>query len=244
MMRLQVLKKIMLSACVIFVGPAMLARQDSGQVQDNYSVSILGVYDYSRTFASQGGVDIAGHMPFCPYAEADAGFEFVGPKILAGTIVARPKLPLKRGELFLDAAIHLRAFNSLESGTFSLAASLGYRMDYVSVQIGVQRTLLHSFRNEPDGSGSDILEPLNPVFRLAAAVRPATSPWNISLGFGNFTLYQYERIYYPIIFLGGHFDFTGHLTLRAEVDFKPSGIFNMTSHFNELAVRAGLTYNF
>lgn len=212
--------------------------------QERYSITVLGVYDHSRTFANQGGFDIAGHMPFNTYVEADAGFEYLGPKILAGTFVARPKLLLKVGELFLDASIHLRAFRSFGTGTFSMAASFGYRMDYVSVQLGVQRTEILEFQKGAEKAGSDIVEPLNPILRIAFNVRPATSPWNISLGAGNFTLYQYERLYYPIIFLGGHYDFANHLTALAEVDFKPSGIFNCTTNFNGISVRAGLTYRF
>lgn len=242
-MKSSIFKKIIVSACIVFTGGAVSLGQNPESVGGRYSISVLGVYDYSRTFAHQGGIDLAGHMPFNPYIEADAGFEFAGPKILAGTIVVRPKLPLKVGELFLDASVHLRAFNSLGTGTFAAAASLGYRMDYVSVQLGIQRTALHDFRKVQGDSGTDVVE-LNPIFRIAVNVRPRTSPWNISLGFGNFNLYRYERIYYPLFFLGGHFDFTEHLTLQAEVDLKPSGIFNMTAHFNELTARAGLTYNF
>lgn len=237
------LKTLAIAVAALSVCVNMYAQQNQEKAGDRYGITVLGVYDYSRTFAHQGGVDVAGHMPFHTYIEADAGFEFLGPNILAGTLVARPKLPLKVGELFLDAAVHLRAFNTFGTGTFALAASVGYRMDYVSVQLGIQRTALHDFRKVPGNGESDIVEP-NMIFRLAVNVRPSTSPWNISLGAGNFTLYQYERLYYPIFFLGGHVDLTAHLTLQAEVDFKFSGMFNMTTHFNELTARAGLTYNF
>lgn len=244
MMNSSAFKRITAFFCFLFLGTTAFAGRNQEAVKDSYGITVLGVYDYSKTFSHQGGVDIAGHMPFHTYIEADAGFEFLGPKILAGTLAARPKLPLKVGELFLDTAVHLRAFNSFEAGTFALAASLGYRMDYVSVQMGIQRTVLHSFRKAPGDGGSDIVEPVNPIFRIAFNVRPCTSPWNISFGAGNFTLYKYERFYYPIFFLGGHVDITSHLTLQAEVDLQFSGIFNMTAHFNELTARAGLTYNF
>lgn len=219
------------------------ARQNE-PARNHYSISVLGVYDHSRTFANQGGFDIAGHMPFNTYVEADAGFEFLGPQILASTFIARPKLPLRTGELFVDAAIHLRAFNRFGIGTFSAGGSLGYRMDYVSVQLGVQRMSILDFQKGSESAGSNISEPLNLIFRLAVNVRPATSPWNISLGAGNFTLYQYERIYYPIFFIGGHCDVTDHFTAQAKVELKPSGMFNMTTHFNEMSVRAGITYRF
>lgn len=243
-MKIQTIRKCILSAGIVFLCSSMYARENQNITKDRYNIAVLGVYDYSRTYANRGGADLAVHMPFCPYIEADAGFEYLGPQILSGTLIARPKLPLKVGELFLDAAAHLRAFNSSGAGTFVLAASLGYRMDYVSVQLGVQRTVLHSFQEVPEGEGKDVVEPLNLVFRLAFNVRPSTSPWNISLGAGNFNLYQYERLYYPIFFLGGHVDIARHLSLQAEVDLKPSGMFNMTTDFNELTARAGLTYCF
>lgn len=238
------LKKIPVALATLLACFDMSAQQNREPASERYSITVLGVYDHSRTFANQGGFDIAGHMPFNTYVEADAGFEYLGPKILAGTFVARPKLPLKVGELFLDAAIHLRAFRSFGTGTFSMAASFGYRMDYVSVQLGVQRTEILDFQKGAEKAGSNIVEPLNPILRIAFNVRPASSPWNISLGAGNFTLYQYERLYYPILFLGGHYDFSSHMSVLAEVDLKPSGIFNCTTNFNEISVRTGLTYSF
>lgn len=234
----------MVLICTLLLSLNLFAQQNSEPEQDRYSLTVLGVYDYSRTYANQGGFDIAGHMPFNAYFEADAGFEFVGPKILAGTVIARPKLPLKVGELFMDASIHLRSFGQSGIGTFVIAASFGYRMDFVSVQLGVQRTLIQDFQKKSGDAGSNILEPFNPILRVAFNVRPATSPWNISLGAGNVTLYQYERFYYPIFFVVGHYDFSSHLRLQAEVSLKPSGIFNYNAHFNELSVRTGLTYSF
>lgn len=44
--------------------------------------------------------------------------------------------------------------------------------------------------------------------------------------------------------IAGHYDFANHLTALAEVDFKPSEIFNCTTNFNGISVRAGLTYRF
>lgn len=236
------LKTFAIAAAALQVCVDMSARQNQDTVCDRYSVTVLGVYDHSRTFANQGGFDVAGHMSWSNCIEADAGFECLGPEILSGTFVARPKLPLRDGELFLDAAVHMRCFNSLGAGTFALAASLGYRTDYVSVQIGAQRTEIMDLRERAGNTG--VVEPFNPILRIAFNVRPATSLWNISLGVGNFTLYQYERLYYPILFLCAHYNFASHVGVCAEVDFKPSGVFNYNAHFNGLSARAGITYSF
>lgn len=211
---------------------------------DSYSVTLQGVYDFSTTFGHQGGLDLAGHMPFNPYFEADAGFEFMGPKTLAATFVARPKFPVAVGELFLEGAIHVRAFKTSEIANYSMSACFGYRMDFVSVQLGVQSMTFFDLLKKKGDSNMNITEPVNFVYKLAFNVRPCTSPWNISLGVANFTLYQYERFYCPILFLCGHYDVTDHMAVQASVDFKPSGVFHMTTHFNELSARAGLTYRF
>lgn len=237
------MRKLTLLAVLLLYCGGLFAKQVKDTGCGSYSITVLGVFDHSRTFANQGGFDLAGHMPFSPYVEADAGFEFLGPKTVAGTLVARPKLPLKTGELFLEAAVHMRAFNTSSIGTFAIAGSFGYRMDYVSVQAGIERTSILDLARKSGEPQSSVNE-LNFIFKLAFNVRPATSPWNILLGASNFTLYQYERLYYPIFFLGGHYDFTGNLTALAQVDLKPSGIFNLSAHFNELAIRAGITYRF
>lgn len=76
---------------------AAFAQNNTESSQGRYSISVLSVYDYSRTFSHQGGIDLAGHISSNPYIESDVGFEFLGPEILAETVIARPKLPLNRG---------------------------------------------------------------------------------------------------------------------------------------------------
>lgn len=238
------MKKSVLLGGILLLCVNLYARQETKASTERYSVTLMGVYDYSKTFSHCGGIDLAGHLPFCNYAEADAAFEFLGPKILAGTFVARPKLPLKKGEIFAEGAVHMRSFNQSGTGTFALAASLGYRMEFFSVQLGAQRTEIADLRSGEGSSDGNIVEPMNLIFRLAFNLRPATSPWNVSLGIANFTPYQYERLYYPIFFAGGRYALSESLTLGAIADFKPSGIFNMTAHFNEFSFRAGVIYSF
>lgn len=231
------MKKAVLIAGILLMNVGLFA-------QERYSLSLQGVFDHNNTYNNRGGLDIAAYMPVNRNFESEAGLELLSPGIFGGTAVARPKFPLKVGELFLEGAVHMRAYNSSRTGNFTMAASFGYRMDYVSVQLGME-SLNFLALNKKMGEEKDVIsEPVNLLYKLVVNARPASSPWNISFGFGNFTLFQYERPYSPIISFSGRYDVIERLSVLGEIAFKPSGMFNMTTRFDGLTVRIGTKYRF
>lgn len=211
--------------------------------RDRYSVSLLGMYGYNHTWKSYGGFDLKGHIPVNRHFEMDAAFEYNSGSVCALTAVARPMFQLPVGEMFLDGALHCRFFVSpYDLAWFSMAASVGYRMDYVSAQLGI---ISNSIIDLAPGSADKVVaEPFNLLYRLAVNVRPYTSCWNISLGIADYTDYEYERTWEPMLFVHGHYTFLDHFSALLDVDFKSAGAFHLNNHFWGIGVRTGFRYIF
>lgn len=212
-----------------------------------YSISLLGMYGYNHTWSHYGGFDLKGHIPICRFFEADAAFEYNSGGVCALTAVARPMFPLPVGELFLDGAIHSRFFLSpYDMAWLTMAASIGYRMDYVSFQFGIMNNSLIDISKGASGATDIVAEPVNFLYRIAVNVRPYNyTRWNITLGTANYTDYEYERTWESILFIHSYYNirFSRCIALL-DVDFKPSGAFHLNAQFWGVMVRAGFKYYF
>jgi len=212
----------------------------SAKENPKYSITALGVYAWNVPWKHHGGVDLLGYLPVCRHFEADVAFETLSSRVVAFGAIARPKLPLPVGELFIDAAIHDRLFAASRISELALAASAGYRMDYVSAQVGVLSRRIY----DHGGISDTVTEPTYFLYRVAVNTRPSACRWNIFLGAGNYTEFHYERTWQPTFFLGGRFDCSTHLTALLRIELKPSGMFSQTTNFWGSAIRAGATYKF
>ncbi|MDO5321106.1 MAG: hypothetical protein Q4F39_01800 [Bacteroidia bacterium] len=210
---------------------------------DRYNVSLMGMYGWNETWQSHGGVDVTGYLPVSRHFEATAAMEVHGPKTFAVTATARPKFKLPVGELFIDGSVHYRALASYGISDFNLAASVGWRIDYVSVQLGVTSHFTHDLE-KGTGRSEDISEPLNLLYRVSFNVRPATSRWNAGGGIANYTDFEYERTWEPMYFLDGHYDVNDRFSVLCRFDLKPAGAFHLTAGFWGASARAGVRYSF
>jgi len=229
--------------CVAFIS-LMTATISMAQSPERYSVTLMGVYGWNGTWKSHGGVDAIGYLPINEHFEATASVEYLSSKTFAATATARPKFPLPVGELFLDGSVHFRNFAAYKTADFTLAASVGYRMDYVSVQFGlINHTILDMARDKKSES-INVTEPFNMLYRAYFNVRPRSSRWNAGAGAANYTDFEYERTWEPMFFLHGHYDIDEHFTVLLRGDLKPAGAFHLNAQFWGIAARAGVKYTF
>lgn len=216
----------------------------SRELPDRYSVSFVGLYGWNETRKGYAGADIVGYMPFCKYFEATAAVEGSGPGIYSLSATARPKYQLPVGELFADGSAHYRNLAVYGISELNLALSAGYRMDYVSVQLGVVSHFSYDNERSIQSDRTKVVEPLNLLYRLAFNIRPVTSRWNAGAGVANYTDFEYGRSFSPLYFLHGHYDINDNISVQLKGDLKPSGVFHMSAQFWGISFRAGVRYSF
>lgn len=244
-MKICIVKKfslILLSAisCTLLSQTISHAREYG---RDRYEVCIGGLYSFSTTSSHHGGIQVEGFLPIHKYIEADINAGWNGPGTMFGSLVARPKLPLPCGELFLDAIIQYRSISNFQTSELVGVGTLGYRIDYASAQFGVLGRTIYS-KGDIRIHDSKVREKVSMAYRLSFSIRPKTSRWNAGGGITNITPYECERMWQPLFFINGWYSFYDRLRLEAEIMVKPTGMFHQTVSFYGARASVGICYVF
>lgn len=237
----------------------MFAMATTASAAKHYSVTFLGEYGYNTTWEHFGGGEIRANLPFNDYFELDVAAEGLSSRVYTGSVTMRPTFPLPKGELFIDGTMLYKAVLRNDITNFVMAASLGYRMDYVSVQLGMFCQVFGDVTPNYHSLDSYSVDPFNVLYRLQVNTRPQKSPWNIYFGASDYTELEYERHWQPIFFLGAHYDLPFYnvfsksdnlrgnirnLRLLAEVYCKPTGMFHLNASFYGIKAKVGLCMRF
>lgn len=221
-----------------FAGLTEAGAQEFGQRR--YSVEVNGIYGYNGTWQHHGGAGVRAFLPVHKFVHMEAGVEALSTNAYGSYVTLRPVFAVGTGEIFADATLNFRPFACYGDYDLTAAVSVGYRRDYVSVQLG----LFDKWMGTMGTDKSTVLEPYCMMYRVRACVRPGQSRWNIGGGVTNFTGYEFERMWQPIFFVDAHYDVLEHLRVQASVFIKPAGIFHQVASFESAKVKAGLTYIF
>ena len=240
---------------------AFSAEQEKKKANNNpaarqYMLSVAGVYGYNSTWGHHGGGLLRALMPVNPYVELTAAVSGLSSNTYTLAATARPKFPLPVGELYIDATVFYNCMYRARVHDIVGAGSLGYRMDYVNVQVGCFNRTLAAFDRQWHDTEEYMAEPFNLLYRLSFNVRPLCERWNIFFGMANFDDMQYERMWQPLFFLNGYYDFRpnsqfdyvyharNHFRLLWEVTVKPTGMFHLDASFYGAQARFGFAYKF
>ena len=230
--------------CVLYsVGMAVFAG-NPGFGDRRYSVSGMLEYSYNTTWGHHANFDIQGLMPFNPYFEMEARLQFSTANVHALALQFRPKFELPVGEMFLETDVYSRFVSRSQMNDFTAALGVGYRMDYVSVTLGVFARVLDDWNREWHTNDTYVVEPFNMLYRLEVFCRPQTNPWNLSFIFTDFDDYQMERMWQPLFAIKAYWDVVNHWRLNFGVQCKPNGMFHLDATFYGATFRTGFSYRF
>ena len=209
-----------------------------------YTVSSLLEYSYNTTWSHHANFDIQGLMPFNPYFEMEARVQFSTANVHTTALQFRPKFELPVGEMFLETDLYYRAVARSQMNDFTAAIAVGYRMDYVSVTLGVFSRIMDDWNRDWHSNDTYVVEPFNLLYRLEVFGRPQANPWNLSFMFSNVDDYQMERMWQPLFGIGAYYDVTDNWRLNFGVQCKPNGMFHLDATFYGITARAGFSYRF
>lgn len=225
---------------------------------DRYSVSALGTYGYNSTWSHFGGVEIQATMPINPHFVMHVNAELLSANVYTFSANMQPRFALPVGEMYLDGSFLTSIYQRNRICSYTMAASVGYRMDYVTAQFGFHSLISHDMNVRWHEEANYVVEPFNLLYKIDVRVRPNTSVWNLHLGFANFTELEYERMWQPLFFIGAHYDlpvnistqisdsqpYKRHLRLLCEIVVKPTGMFHLDASFYGMKAKVGLAYQF
>lgn len=244
-------KFIILSTCLLLPFFAMMTKaQEADTVADDFKlgkdIRLRGYvgYGYNYTYGSYADFDIWSRIPLNRYFEMDAGVQLSTANVYSLSFDARPKFPVPVGEMYLDTRLLYKIV--ARDGVHDVAASfgLGYRMDYVDVQIGAFTRFMNEFGRPWHEENEIVGESISMHYSVEVFVRPQTSNWNLRMRIANYDDFQLERVWQPLFMIGGIYSPIEHLSVMAEVLCKPTGMFHLNASFYGIKGRVGVEWKF
>jgi len=230
--------------CLLSVGVLLAAERNPGFGERKYSLSAMGEYSYNTTWGHHGNLDIQALMPFNPHFEMEAKVQLSTANVYTGNLQIRPKFELPVGEIFIETDMLYRAVVRNRVSDMSAALALGYRMDYVSVTLGLFSRVFINWDRDVHSDETYVVEPFNLLYRIEVFCRPQNNPWNLSFMFSNVDDYQMERMWQPLFGVGAWYNVTDHWRLNFGAQCKPTGMFHLDATFYGATFRTGFTYRF
>ena len=212
--------------------------------ESRYSITAMVEYAYNLSWGHFANIDAQALLPINRHFEMKVNLQASFKNVYTAGVIMRPKFPLPCGELFFDTEVMYKAVLRANQMDLVTALSLGYRFDYLSVQIGSYARVMENYAREWNSEEAYNIEPFNLLYRLEVFCRPQSCNWNISAVFANYDDYQFERMWQPLFMLGGRYDIDNHWRVHLDAECKPTGMFHLNAAFYAATVRAGFTYRF
>lgn len=223
---------------------SLLCLSALAYAQSPYSLSLHAGYGHNLTYGSFATFDIDAQLPINQYFEAEANLRTSTANVHTLGVQLRPKFALPVGELFLEDRLMANFLLRDHVNEFAHAISLGYRMQYVSAQLGFFSRVMVPMPYERNSDNASISEPFKLLYRVEAFVRPATSSWNLAVAISNVDDYMMERPWTPMLYLRGWYDVNNHWRLLLAGKYKNAGMFHMHAHYYASELRVGAEYRF
>lgn len=211
---------------------------------EQYSISLDMGYGHNLTYGSFANFDLGAYMPLNTHFEMQANVRMSTANTYAVGVQMRPKFALPVGEMYIEDRLLTSFIRRDQFLDFVHALSVGYRMQYVNVQLGMTNRVMLPPTYELGSGDTFVCEPFDLLYRLEVYVRPATSVWNLSLALANVDEYQIERMWQPMFYLGGWYDIDEHWRISLNGKLKLAGMFHLNAHYYASEVRVGAEYKF
>lgn len=229
---------------LLAIGGMAVAGGRPGFGERRYSLMGMAEYSYNRTWGHHGNFDVQALMPINKYFEMEAKLQFSTANVHTGVVQIRPKFELPIGEMFIETDVMFKAVARNRINDFTAALGVGYRMDYVSVMLGLFSRVMDNWDRNWHTEETYVVEPFNFLYRVEVFCRPQDNPWNLSFMISNVDDYQMERTWQPLFMAGAWYDVTNNWRLNFGVQCKPTGMFHLDASFYGATARAGFSYRF
>lgn len=246
-----VMKKLLLfvaiCCCGVVCGQSLESASVVGEEQgceSVYSLSLHAGYAHNLIYGSYANFDVDANLPINPHFEMEVDMRASTANLYAFGVQMRPKFSLPKGELYIEDRLMGRFVRCDQVNEFVHALSLGYRMQYVDVQLGLFSHVIVPTPYERNSNNSYITEPFSLLYRVEAYVRPQQSCWNVAIAISNVDDYAMERGWMPMLYVGGWYDLNSHWRLCMSGKYQSAGVFHMNAHYYASEVRVGAEYRF
>ncbi len=218
----------------------MLAMSAAAQTRD-IGLTALGDYSYNTTYGSSAGLDLIADIPVGCHFDCEPALQMTTAGVHTAALQTRSLFPLGKSSFYLKNRM---AFKDVaRSGMYDacLGLSFGWVSQHFDLEAGMFGRTMDRFGRDIHSTDAPLCEPFNLIYSVKLILRNAKSPWNIWASGSNVDLFQFERMWQPIVAVGGWYDLSDRLSLRLEAVCKPTGMFHLNAEFYSINARAGIT---
>lgn len=215
-----------------------------GYGDGRYRLDVRAEYAYNLTWQHHGNLDINAFMPVNKGLELEGRVQLSTANVYTMGGIIRPKIELPVGELFLETEALYTNVRRAWQHDLVMAVSIGYRMDYISGQIGWYGRFMRPFDMDWHSENHWSTELNNLAYNLEVSCRPQANPWNITARISNLDDFRIERHWQLLFSLEGRYDIDDHWRVSLLGQIKPTGMFHMNAEFYGAIVRGGFSYRF
>lgn len=90
--------------------------------------------------------------------------------------------------------------------------------------------------------GDTLIEPFNIYYELGLRALPRSEKWDLNIVFTNSRMFELERHYQPTYAIDGWWYPTQRVGVLLGINYKPAGMFNMSSDYFQLNAKLGVCY--
>lgn len=220
----------------------ILNAQDVKKHTLSADVAAQGLLGYSNTYKWYGGTDLKGVLHY-DNTDVYVNFEALTKNVYSLGLTVSPAFEVcKNGYVFADGTLHTRLFGKYKIFELIYAGSVGFRMDFFSVQVGIFSRTMDNIDRDWHSLENHVTEPFNLLYKVRFNIMGAKHPWDIYLIGSNYTDFEYERIWEPLFTMGWRHNFKDRWKAVAEGTLKAAGMFHGTAKFYGAMLRFGVVY--
>ena len=208
------------------------------------TVTALGDFSYNTTYGFSAGLDLIGDIPIGPRFDCEPALQFTTAGVHTAAVQARTLFPIGRSILYLKNRIAFKDVARSDMYDACLGLSLGWTRSHVDIEAGIFGRVMDQFGRDIHSLDAAMCEPFNLLYSIKGLLRNDSSPWNAWLALSNVDIFQFERMWQPIISAGGFYDLNERITLRMEAVYKAAGMFHLNAEFYSISARAGVSIRF
>lgn len=205
-------------------------------------LTALGDYGYNTTYGSSAGIDLIADIPLGASFDCQPALQLTTAGVHTAAVQTRSLFPVGRSALYLKNRIAFKDVARSSMYDACLGLSLGWACQHLDVEAGMFGRVTDSFSRDIHTLDAALCEPFNLIYSIKGILRKTDSPWNAWVSLSNVDIFQMERMWQPIISLGGWYNLTDRLSLRLEAVCKPTGMFHLNAEFYSISARAGVTF--
>lgn len=221
---------------------------------DVVCVGVSGAGGWNSAWGGYGGADVLASVRCNSKLDCAVALEGLSANVWTVGATVQPRIDFGKGSLVFGVTLLDKVVARNRMSDFSAALRVGWKMKHFNIHLGYSFRMFDPFANSASEShiatvsspsaGAVAIESANLIYRLQLNVMGDSASWDIFGGITDYTPFEIERMWSPILYLGGRLDINRLISIGCVAEYKAAGIFHQAAASSGVVCRAGMIFSF